>query len=620
MSTALRTQSDKRLSHLADIEAIDYYFACQFAEITDSIPFYLLVALSWHLRQGHTCLSLADIAGKRLFDDAEQHCEGVQFDDLTTLVKAARELSEQFGEPQQLVYHRGKLYTARYWQFELTVAEGVVSRTRQRAFSDDDYDRLHQVWPQLFPTMPTLEQDWQQVATACALTRDFAVINGGPGTGKTYTVARLLLALQAASDKPLTIKLAAPTGKAAQRLTESVSNSLHAISGDSIEGIKQRIVTEASTLHRLLGMRPFSIKPKHHSDNLIHCDVLIIDEASMVDLALMTRVFRALPASTSVYLVGDANQLPSVESGNVLEALTPDDDSHDLKVTDALAKHVHRLCPHLPGIAVDEHSLTTVFPLKVSQRYSGKLAEVAVAMRDGDGDRVLNLLTRTSEPVPGLMELEDVVLMPVQQGSGLRKLIKDSFAALSQANSPASALEAMNHCRWLTPVRNGEGGVNTLNEEIERVLQPNRTAGNNGHYIGRPIMVLENDYTQRLFNGDTGVIWPDDSQQLKAWFYDRHGELRAVSLSRLPSVQTVYAMTIHKSQGSEFRNVVMWLPPAQGKAASMVTRELIYTGLTRAKKGCVILAAPERVSAVIQTRAVRYSGLAERIDEKWAGA
>ena len=605
----------------AGIESIDYYFARHYAQAVDASirtdAFHLLVALSWHLRQGHTCLPLAEIAGKQLFDDEEQECHGVTFAELTPLIRLARTLAETFEDPQQMVYHRGKLYTARYHDFEQVVAKGVVQRLHARQFTDEDYTRLQKIWRHLFPVTPVLDQDWQQIAVACALTREFAVINGGPGTGKTYTVARLLLALQASSEKALNIKLAAPTGKAAQRLTESVSDSLNGITGADIEPLKARIVTQASTLHRLLGIRPNRVRPRHHSDNPVQCDVLIIDEASMVDLALMARVFRALPDDARVYLVGDANQLPSVESGNVLEALAGNDDDRHLTVPAELAAHVHKLCPHLPGLATDDEQLTTVFSLKVSQRYSGKLAEIAVAVRTGNSDDMLARLTRVSEPVTGLLSLEDVVLMPPPENTDFTKLVKDSFAPLLQATSPASALAAMGQCRWLTPVRNGKESVSELNASVERILQPGKLNGRDIHYTGRPVMVMENDYTQRLFNGDTGVIWPDDNKQLKAWFTDDQGALRAVSLSRLPAVETVYAMTIHKSQGSEFQRVVMWLPEASGKAASLFTRELLYTGLTRAKKGCVMIGHTQRIKEIIAQRATRFSGLQACIEENW---
>ncbi|MEG3768465.1 exodeoxyribonuclease V subunit alpha [Alteromonas sp. 14N.309.X.WAT.G.H12] len=607
---------------LDDIEAIDYYLAQHLSQRVDGeykeAAFYLIVALSYFQRHGHSCLNLDAIADKTLFDSDDDSAPrpGIRFAGLTPLIKLAQYLSAHPQTQAYFVYNHGKLYTQRYWEFETVVAQQVLNRIQSRPLSDTALQRIKPVWQRLFSCQNTTVQDWQQLATACAISQQFAVINGGPGTGKTYTVTRLLLALQAASEQPLTIKLAAPTGKAAQRLTESVSDTLQKITGEEVEKLKPFISTNASTLHRLLGVRPLQITPKHHKDNPIHCDVLIIDEASMVDLALMARVLSALESNTSVYLVGDANQLPAVESGNVLEALVGKDNAGTAVVSQAQADLLRRLCPHLPLLPVDDKVLSTVFTLQVSQRFSGKLAVAAKGIREGDVNGLESQIVNLDNLDKTSLIQKDVSQMAFPDGHGLRHLIDASFKPLFNASSPEEALTALSYCRWLSPVRQGEGGVEWLNREVEKRFLSAVYLGGGQHYHGRPIMVTQNDYVQRLFNGDTGVIWADKEGRLRAYFLDNN-KIRSISLARLPKVETVYAMTIHKSQGSEFDHVVIWLPKSTGKAATLFTRELLYTGLTRAKKGCLLVGPSERLRYVIGAQTERFSGLYQRIVAGW---
>ncbi|MBU2977147.1 exodeoxyribonuclease V subunit alpha [Alteromonas sp. C1M14] len=607
---------------LDDIEAIDYYLAQHLSQRVEPEHshkvFYLIVALSYFQRHGHTCLSLQAIADKTLFannDDASPK-DGIHFDGLTELIKLARYLTEHEQTSAYFMYQHGRLYTRRYWDFETTVAKQVMCRLQSRPLSDDGLQRLKPIWAKLYSCEQSAQQDWQQLATACAITQQFAVINGGPGTGKTYTVTRLLLALQAAADSPLNIRLAAPTGKAAQRLTESVKKSLLDINGDDVDKLKASITTEASTLHRLLGVRPLQITPKHHKDNPIHCDVLIIDEASMVDLALMARVLSALQPTTRVYLVGDADQLPAVESGNVLEALVGEDNVSTASVGKVQAHHLQALCPHLPALAVDDTALSSVFTLQVSQRFSGKLALAAKGIKEGNAEALEAQISQMGSKGKEIAIQPDVTQMPFVDDISLARLIDKSFKPLFDASTPNAALDALSYCRWLSPVRQGEGGVEWLNREVEKRFLSSIYLGNGQHYHGRPVMVTQNDYVQRLFNGDTGVIWRGNDGQLRAYFTD-NGNVRSISLARLPKVETVYAMTIHKSQGSEFEHVVIWLPKSTGKAATLFTRELLYTGLTRAKKGCLLVGSTARLREVVTIQTRRFSGLYHRILTDW---
>lgn len=605
---------------LAGVAAIDYYFAQAFSaqvvldEDGQAHWFNLLLALSYMQRQGHTCLSLERVAESTLFDD-EDDADGVTFPSLTRLLQVTRQALSQYVEPVALIYENGLLFTRRYWEFENTIAHAIADRQEPVLLSDFEYEACLAIWPRLFAVTPASEQDWQQIAVASAIVQRFSVINGGPGTGKTYTVTRLLLALQAMAGGELRIQLAAPTGKAAQRLTESVSQSLTQLESQLDASLLCAVPRDASTVHRLLGLARFGVRARRDHTTPLDIDVLIVDEASMVDLALMARLMRALPATARVYLIGDADQLPAVESGNVLEAMIGEL-SEEAAVTSSMRAHLAKLCAHLPllPLAASRQDNAWVHSLRKSQRFGGKLAEVATAIQYGSAEQALKLMSSAASVLDGL-ETDDVVLSPLpEEPQRLKSLAKASFASLFACNSAHGALDALRHCRWLTPLRQGPFGVENLNRLIEQALAESYAVLPGGQYPGRPVMVVENHYAQRLFNGDVGVLWPDDNGQLKAWFEESDGSVRALSLSRLPRVETVFAMTVHKSQGSEFSQVVMVVPDSQSaQSQALNNRALLYTGLTRAKKGALILSHSNVLRDVISRKQARVSGLAYRL-------
>lgn len=601
-------------TRLADVELIDGYFASQFT--CDSDPghqhlwFMILVTLSYYQRQGHTCLNPELLAGTRLFADQESEHDGWYFPAQDVLNDAIDRAVNQCRFNEALHFEDGRLYTLRYWQFENDIAAALSQRISRVTLEQKHYDRLHHVWPVLFPTVRAEHQDWQQIATAAALQQRFTIINGGPGTGKTYTVTRLLLALQCLNSHALKIQLAAPTGKAAQRMNESVTGALSQLQNSLSPELISSVSTEAVTLHRLLGISRYGVHTRHHEQSPLHCDVLIIDEASMVDTALMARIVRALPAHASLILVGDADQLPAVESGNVLEALI--DGTVNDNVSPALSAHLKQLNSALPALAVNEQARDYVQTLKVSQRFSGDLSAVAGAIRQGNADEAIAAISRLTDVPDDIMRVADAVSMvsPDNFESKLSVMAKQCFSAIARSETVSQALQAMQACRWLTSTRRGPLGVEQLNQQIEEALGVSTAGAISRHYKGRPVMVTQNNYAQKLFNGDVGIIWPDDNHQLKAWF-DTETGLRAVSLSRLPAVETVYAMTVHKSQGSEFASVLMILaPPLSSQMAALNTRELLYTGLTRAKQACTLICTESQFAQVVQTRVQRHSGLA----------
>jgi len=675
---------------LYGIEAIDKFVAEEFANLpelnADEVELWgaLLVTLSFMQRNGHSCLSLAELADKRMFDEPEatvdnaqqqklnatddaveeesqERLKGIVFPSLTQLIKCVKNALENQTVAQLFVYQEGRLYSRRYFDFEREVASSIVQRTALEVLDETATTRVKALWPQMFPTSEVLQQDWQQVAVAKSIVQRFSVINGGPGTGKTYTVLRLLLALQAV-DENINIVLAAPTGKAQQRMTESIVSNIEGLRGSVPEETLQKVPTDAVTIHRLLGLREHTIATKFGTSNTLNLDVLIVDEASMVDLALMARIMRALPEHARLYFIGDADQLPAVELGNVLEQLVEgnatsklelvgSDDSDQLNgkalsetefsgtelmgaVPTDMRQHIVSLCPHLPLLPVNENAKTWVSTLQAPQRFKGQVAEVATAIQQGDALKALSSLTPKNvlSNKAQLLLTEGVHLMPegVNNSELLKQLAKESFTDLfappPKENGlpfgPADALALLNAVRWLTPMRKGPMGVEGLNALVFDAIKHKIKRREGQFYQGQPIMIVKNHHPQRLSNGEVGVIWPDKSGKLQAWFeapesgVENGAErgVRHISLSRLPQFETVFAMTIHKSQGSEFKHVVLILSDAPSdKAANLLHRGLVYTGLTRAKKGCLILAKQHTFTTMIEKVDKRFSGLSQTI-------
>lgn len=701
-------------NNLFGIEAIDKFVAKEFGFIDElsqeeqSIWAGLLAYLSYMQRNGHSCVYLKEIAGTTLFKEvlAEQEAPsaaemrnqddsssvdvpkalvekieqekapktGIDLPQLTSLLKIVKGALVNKQVAQLFVYDNGKLYSRRYYEFEQEVARNIVKRTAFTPLTDEASEKVKQLWPAIFPTQATDQQDWQQIAVAKSLMQRFCVINGGPGTGKTYTVLRLLLALQAC-DENLKIVLAAPTGKAQQRMTESIINSIDGLRGKVNDTALDNVPTDAVTLHRLLGLREHNVSTKYNQHNQLAADVLIVDEASMVDLALMTRIVRALPSHARLYFIGDAEQLPAVELGNVLEQLVSEttssvaeenamssrensshshNDPLSLGAAPSLMRqHIAALCPHLPMLPVNERAKSYVATLQAPQRFKGQVAKVATAIQQGDTPGALaaiaekgNESSKTASLASNNMSRlqSGVHLLPEYQvsGSDLHQLAKESFLPIFDANSAEEALNRLNFVRWLTPIRRGAMGVEGLNSLVFDAIK-HKIKRREGHfYQGQPIMIVKNHHPQRLSNGEVGVIWPDNNGKLYAWFYqDSQGTevkeglnadksadgdlnqkqgLRSISLSRVPQFETVYAMTIHKSQGSEFNHVVLILPrPDSEKAANLFHRGLVYTGLTRAKNGCLIISDDTTFSHMVQRVDKRYSGLSEAISQYLEG-
>jgi exodeoxyribonuclease V alpha subunit len=462
------------------------------------------------------------------------------------------------------------LYLDRYWREEEQVATDVQAlraMVSPRAIqSATDIARL-------FPAGYEEQRD----AAGIALSQRLTVLTGGPGTGKTTTVARLLalFAGQAGSGARLRIALAAPTGKAAARLQEAVQLEI-----DKLELADQRRLSglRATTLHRLLGSRPdSSSRFRHHRGNRLPHDVIVVDETSMVSLTMMARLLEAVRPQSRLLLVGDPDQLASVDAGAVLADL-------------------------VDGLGTGTGS--PVVALQTSHRFGESIGALASAIRNGDADAALEVLRAGGEHIEWIDE-ED-------PSASLRNVLLPQALALRQTailgNAPA-ALATLDEHRLLCAHRRGPYGVAHWNRQVERWLT--ESTGEpiwTDWYAGRPVLVSANDYGLGLYNGDTGVtvISPEGLRAAIAGA----GEPRAFATSRLPELDTMYAMTIHKSQGSQATEVTVLMPPVDSR---LLTRELFYTAVTRAKRKVRVVGSADSVRAAIDRRAVRATGLALRL-------
>ncbi len=527
-----------------------------------------------------------------------------------------------------LVLHGDRLYLQRYWLYEMNLHQAINNNMHNMPWQlDSQVALIHQLFPDVSAKQKDKKQeiDWQAVAACIAANKKFSVISGGPGTGKTTTVIRLLALLihqyQAHYQRAPIIKLAAPTGKAAMRLTESIIGAKQHLAVN--EDIKKHIPDQASTLHRLLG-RARNGEFKYNQFNPLHLDVLIVDEASMVDMPLMSKLMAALPPHGQIILLGDKDQLASVEAGSVLADICDSEAQHGYSDANLA------LLKTLSGQSLDENETEPcgavirdhICQLRKSYRFHAQsgIGQLALAANNGDfrgwktvqksGYEDLNLLPLSDEV------FDDFIAQAAKHYTDYIQLIDPAGTSDEQA---MKIYEAFNQFQVLCALRDGPLGVAGLNEAIENALVQSRVINNTSQwYLGRPVMVMENDYGLNLYNGDIGIILPlldrgVDVQGVvrpKVAFIASDGGVRWIQPSRLPKHETVYTMTVHKSQGSEFAHCALVLPDYH---ASVITKELIYTGITRAKKRLTLLARESVIKSGLKTRVQRFSGLKDRL-------
>ncbi len=553
--------------------------------------------------EGHVCLDLEARAGEPFAVDGQPP---LTLPALETF-RERLESSPVVGRPGDfrplILVDDGRLYLQRYWTYEQDLARAL--RDRAAAVPEGlDEARLKAGLARLFAHNDDQETDWQRVAAAVALLGRFAVISGGPGTGKTSTVVRLLaLILEQSGGYPPRIALAAPTGKAAARMQESIRNALEGLPVD--EDVREAMPDEARTLHRLLGVRPHSLQFRHHRDNPLPVDVLIVDEASMVDISMMARLVDALPPEARLILLGDRDQLASVEAGAVLSELGQGGERFSDPMTAALSAVTGMAVPAEPGEGIDD----CVVQLQHSYRFGADsgIGRLARAINAGDGEAAWGALTGEADDVRW-MDSHGSPCAAVAEAAvnGYRPCLE----AMRDGAPAEAVLAAFEQYRVLTALRRGGAGVEALNGCIETALARAGLIRPRGRdYPGRPVMILHNDPVTRLYNGDVGLMLPDEEGVLWACFPSTEG-VRRLHPAQLSAHESVFAMTVHKSQGSEFDAVLFVLPPEN---TPLLARELLYTGVTRARKEAVLLGERGALEAGCRRRVRREGGLARAL-------
>jgi len=503
-----------------------------------------------------------------------------------------------------LVLEGDLLYLRRYREYERRLA-GHLRRIAAAAPASGDLSALAPLFAALFTGAN--ETDRQARAAALALLRSLLLVTGGPGTGKTTTIARVLLLLiaQAALDGRNTprIAIAAPTGRAAERMAESLRAAIARLR--EVEGVDaswcDALPSSASTLHRLLGTIPDSPRFRHDADHPLPFDAIVVDEASMVDLPLMCKLVEAVPDGARLILLGDRDQLPSVEAGDVLAAITDAAGEGDA-LPPELARALEPLLRSVPER--EDDGILAGHRVQLERGYrqaqSLDLAPLADALRTGDAVRATELLR---EGPAGVRFHEDVA-DPLARAS--RETLLAPWRALMTLHDPAQALQQARTLRLLTALREGPQGAAALNLRIEEALAGTQR---DPYFHGRLLLVTENSYRHGLFNGDIGVVQRDDAGMPVAWFAGADG-VRGFHPASLPAHAGAFAMTVHKAQGSEFDTVWLLLPKQDARTLS---RELLYTGVTRARRELHVCASEDVLRAALARHAQRVSGLAARL-------
>jgi exodeoxyribonuclease V alpha subunit len=614
------------LRALGALSELDVHFASAIARLAGERDQRVLLAaalVSQKVQAGHVCLDLPALCRDETVLETDEGPRAVTWPEPEAWLAALRASPLTAPPPSVAPLHvdgAGRLYLQRYYQHEQRLARSIRERV-QRPLPDIDRARLQSGLDRLFGSAPLESRgpraqlelfagqpDDQRLAAQCAVERAFCVISGGPGTGKTSTVVKILLLLaeqaRARAEPPPRMLLLAPTGKAAARLSDAVKRAKGSLAADA--AVLAAIPEEASTIHRALGaFGGHAPRFRHHRDAPLAADAVVVDEASMVDLLLMSRLLEAVPANARVLLLGDKDQLASVEAGAVLGDICgaglPDSARADAGGATAMIAGSIALLTH-------------------SYRYGpdSGIQALAEAINGADAERALAILRDPNLP--------DVALVkPASSGVLPARLWADAvagFGPLLRAHDAAGKLQALERFAVLCAHRRGPFGQLAINRRIEAAL---RDAGlltsTAAGYSGRPVIVTQNDYQARLFNGEVGVLLretarePGSPARLLAHFSasgsgSAVGKLREVAAARLPPHESAYALSVHKSQGSEFDEVAVVLP---GEASPVLSRELLYTAVTRARKRVVVYASAEIAALCVRRSVRRASGLRDAL-------
>ncbi|MEN8214775.1 MAG: exodeoxyribonuclease V subunit alpha [Pseudomonadota bacterium] len=563
----------ENLRDLGIFSDIDVHFAKFMATLSESADDALLlgaVLASHFTGLGSSCVDLKALAAQSFPPLPEPGMDTLPCPSLSQWQEALFNcrVVGQPGDYTPLVLDKHRLYLYRYWDYEQQLAAQIRARCAMQR-TDINHDTLKEGLLRLFPS-----QD-QRLAALAAVLRHFCIISGGPGTGKTSTIVKILTLLLEQNPN-FNIALAAPTGKAAARLQEAITLALHDL--NCAPTIKAAIPQETYTIHRLLGSLPNSPYFISHAGNLLPYDVVVIDEASMVDLALMAKLAQAIPKSARWILLGDKDQLASVEAGTVL------------------------------GDICEAGIEESIVLLDKSYRFGedSGIWTLAQAVKQGQSEKALRILKSDKYPDVNWHHLslsEELPAVLIEQ-------ILSDFSRCLKERQPAKVLQLFNKNIILCALRRGPYGVEAINRKIENEYRrKGLIRGYSRWYHGRPIMITRNDYRLQLFNGDIGIILRS-GYELQAFFPDQAEQVRTFWPNRLPDHETVYAMTIHKSQGSEFDNVLILLPE---QFSPVLSRELIYTAMTRARQSVSVWGNEQVFMQAVSQKISRSSGLRDQL-------
>ena len=624
MSRLTQLQANGELSPLSGAFARFIARHCKVSE--DSLLVMSAALLAERNQLGDVCVDLDRFAEQELFAATDEYA-AIYAPDATSWQQRLLACScvGPAGAHTPMIIDDGRLYLQRFWHYEIAVHAAISARLR--AVESVHGTRLREGLERLFPAdiaANNQEPDWQKLATALAISRRFAVISGGPGTGKTTTVVKVL-ALLFEQNPALRIRLAAPTGKAAARMVESIRAARKRL--QLAPEIADLLPDEASTLHRLLayqdgnGFRGF----RHNRDNPLLVDCLVIDEASMIDLPLMWSLLEACPEDMRIILLGDRDQLASVEAGNVLGDITGHGQvlhySQDMAV----------LLQNLTGIAADTLPVADQVPaiadslalLRTSHRFAAEsgIGALASAVNNGEAEQAQQLLLSASVDADELAFSDIVWLQPPENSyTGLSSQVLQwalaQYRLYLTCQDVAQALNLFAKARLLCAAHEGPLGERELNRQVaERLRMAGLLVGGDDAH-GTPVMVTVNDYEMDLFNGDIGLLWRSAEGVLEACFPDLNGAVRHIPAASLPEHVNAWAMTVHKSQGSEFDEVLLILPSEV--KSPLLLRELVYTGITRARSRLLLHSTQQSLAKACRTPVQRSSGLAARLG--WTAA
>ncbi len=581
----------------------------QFAELFKSEilkPYAYLV--SKKLSEGHICLDINEIQSEDL---PETYSKLIDYNNLKkeAFVAASNE------EIQPFILHNNRLYLQRYFNYETIIIKRINDLLESEKSLKNERIELLKIHKNFITDLfqnrnqNSKNTEWQTVAGISAALNKFTIITGGPGTGKTTTVAKIL-AILFKINADIKIALAAPTGKAASRMAESLKSTKINVGENILEKFQS---LEPFTIQRLLGYIPGSPYFKHNQSNFLNYDVVIIDECSMMDAALFAKLLDAIGPKTKLILLGDKDQLASVEAGSLFgdlcqsqQMLNLFSSEKALFINSFISKSENKISIENINEKTNHPLFEHVIELRKSHRYNDQkgIGKFSKAIIKNDSDIIKIFFKNEDEQVSIDTSYSETIFQNFVLG----------YEEFIGEKDIKKALKKLSNLRVLCAVREGEHGVRSVNLKIEKYLQQKRLINLSSiFYKNRPIIITKNHYDLNLFNGDVGIIRADENGEIKAWFENNENNLKSYSPAFLSSCETVFAMTIHKSQGSEFNEVMVILPDSTD--IPILTRELLYTAVTRAKSNVFIQASEEVILQSAKAFVKRSSGIKDRFLE-----